>query len=362
MEFSLKKISRKVAAFWEKFFPKVENLKAGEEMLLEDLAGELKKIIEPMCLSLADAVKTTEEGILRSAEAVGEVTSLARRGLGRLEKLLHGQQKKKEEREKEYELVFRRLEEELQSLSLRLGELENLGRRVFQLLKEAEREERFFAVLGQLEKISKQTRLLALNASIEAARMGEKGRGFGVVAEEMGKLALQTESAAKNLHSFGEYLLEGLKSNLALLEEQLAGARLLTQGLERSRQEAKKLMEVYRRGEEDLAKDAGGIAKEMRTIDGYLDQGIVAFQFQDAVAQQISHVERGLKLLPERLREKKELRAVHLLEELEAICSMDKERAFYCHALQSAGGGKEEDFKKKEDAEHKGDGDKIEFF
>jgi len=56
-------------------------------------------------------------------------------------------------------------------------------------------------VVSIIQSVSNQTKLLALNANIEAARAGEAGKGFSVVANEVGKLAVQTSHALEDISS-----------------------------------------------------------------------------------------------------------------------------------------------------------------
>jgi len=126
-------------------------------------------------------------------------------------------------------------------------------------------------VLGVIQSIAEQTNLLALNAAIEAARAGEAGRGFAVVADEVRSLASNTQKATESIRG--------------MIDALQGGARSAVNAMQASREQAQNSV--------SHAREAGEVLTHIaHAIEGIADgnaQISTATEQQTSVTGEISH-------------------------------------------------------------------------
>ena len=168
--------------------------------------------------------------------------------------------------------------EAVSSIQALAGDVENAA----QVLRNLERHsESIGAVLDVIRGIAEQTNLLALNAAIEAARAGEQGRGFAVVADEVRTLASRTQSSTQEIQEMIERLQNGTQSAVSAM----------TQG----HTQAEATVDHAKRAGEALDAIANGVV----TITDLNESMASAAQSQNGLADQVQQRVEKIQTLAE---------------------------------------------------------------
>lgn len=147
--------------------------------------------------------------------------------------------------------AVKKLEESSQKLAVISKDAVGISVNAYEQMKETEN------ILNLISKISMETKILGINGAIEAARTGDQGQGFAIIAEEIRQLAITSNQSAKDisadidkLKKYMEEVLKNAEISKSIAVSQAADNGVLTSMLEELSENGKKLIDYMNQNNE----------------------------------------------------------------------------------------------------------------
>lgn len=276
-------------AFGELNFKQVSRLLTSRKTIQADVL-DARLYIDVMHEQIGDSLAESEREVMKVIEEIGTLSGHAneqREHIGRsiesgraLTESTHARVERNKETIGALEV---HLGEQMAAMRSNFARIEGLAREVHELTP----------LIKVITSIAQQTSLLALNAEIEAARAGNAGRGFGVVANEVRKLSVSSTRAASDISE--KINATWKRVNLEMTDAKASlerfktdrGMQLLVEGLGEMQREFSKNGEL-------LLDVIAGVDSSYEECVRRLSTALGHIQFQDVMRQRMEHVQEAL--------------------------------------------------------------------
>ena len=188
---------------------------------LQGMVGTIQKLSDDLgneAKQLSTAARDNNDGVTRQADLISMVATAINEMQSAIEEVAGNASRAAEvtiqaqQRGENGGRIIRNSSEQVQALALQISKAVEVIRKL------SEDSENITSVLDVIRGVAEQTNLLALNAAIEAARAGEQGRGFAVVADEVRTLAQRTQQSTQDIQRMITALQAGVSDIVSVME------------------------------------------------------------------------------------------------------------------------------------------------
>ena len=262
---------------------------AGMSQVLPVLAGQLKAVIEH-----------TEQAAMDLSQSFFRINAKAKEQVRDVQDIFRGISGEKSQTGALYDI-----RDNLNSLSLGLEQLLRLIERNVDSTERIVKQSRNIEdIVNKSNEITEISRVLSINATIEAARAGQHGRGFAVVASEFKKMTEKSETATEEIQEIVEMISKLGNSIHAETRESVEMSRQLGDKVKSgNRESVEQIDTMINRAVRDLEK----VGEKTQALAADISSIVMSIQFQDITRQRIEHVIEPLKEFGEDLQKLQDL-------------------------------------------------------